>query len=126
MKANTGSFYDKKSGNIGARRVSAGKKGIMAETFTLTAGATVNRDFEEIKMDGVDGVTSGFIYCKGPHDITINVNCQLPGAAAVTKPEIKVKVGEEFDLGQFNGRIYEMQITNTSGAATTDYTLVGE
>ena len=126
MKANTGSFYDKRSGNIGSRRVSAGKKGIMAETFTLAAATTADRDFAEIKMDGVDGVSSGFIYCKGPHDITFNANCQLAGAAATAKPEIKVKVGEEFDLGQFNGRIYEIQITNTSGAATTDYTLVGE
>ncbi len=77
-------------------------------------------------MNGVDGVTTGFIHCKGPHDITFNVNSQLAGPTAVAKPEIKLKVGEEFDLGQFNGRIYEMQMTNTNGGATTDYTLVGE
>ena len=125
MNVNTGSYYDKKSGNVGDRRVAAGKKGIFAETFTLTAGATVTRDFSEIKMNGVDGVTTGFIYCKGP--TILHLMLILSGwTYSSRKARNQIKGWRAVDLGQFNGRIYEMQMTNTNGGATTDYTLVGE
>lgn len=124
MNVNTGSYYDKIRGNIGERRVAAGKQGMYAETFELVAAQVKTIDFSGVRINDRDGINNGFIKCIGPEDITITVDLTLTGA--VSKPDIKIKSGEQFDIGEFNGRIYEIIITNTSGAATTEYTLVGE
>lgn len=124
MNVNTGSYYDKVRGNIGERRVVAGKQAIYADTFQLAAAQLKIIDFSAVKINDRDGINNGFIKCIGPEDIVIEVDLNLTGT--VNMPEIKIKSGEQFDIGQFNGRIYAMSITNTSGVAVTKYTLVGE
>ena len=124
MNVNTGSYYDKIRGNIGERRVAAGKQGMYAETFELVAAQVKTIDFSGVRINDRDGINNGFIKCIGPEDISITVNLRIVGT--VNMPDIKIKSGEQFDIGEFNGRIYEMEVTNTSGAAVTTYTLVGE
>ena len=126
MKANTGNFYEKKRSDIGNRRIAAGKKGIFSDTIPIGPGSADTQDFSSIKMNGVDGVCNGFIYCKGPHDITFHVYLRISMDGTVTKPEVRLNVGETFDLGMFNGRVYKIQTLNTNGSSSTDYTIVGE
>ena len=123
MNVNTASYFSKQKNNIVQARLAAGKFAAYSAVDLFAAGATKSYDFSEIKATNRDGVSVGQIINTGLAPIEIKFNLKIKDT--VTSPGIELKVNEAFDIGQFNGRVYDMEIENISATDSTMIEILG-
>lgn len=122
----TNIYEKKRRDNIAEKRIKNGKKAMMFEVFFLftsgsglTSSALINyKDGgvgEATLINQNDGFATGEIknISNTGGFVILKFNLKQSGNIT-TQDEIKLLDNEVFDLGQFDGKIYEISIENTS------------
>ena len=124
----TNLYEKKRRDSTAVERIKNGKKAIMVAggvLFTTASGLNPSSVLINYKDGGVgeatlinqnDGFATGEIVINNTTGFVIlKVNLKQSGNIT-TQDEIKILQNEIFDLGQFQGKVYEISLENTSTA----------